>query len=165
MELDDLKNNWDKIDEHAEASMNKNQLLEITQSSYLKNVRRIFIPEIFISAFYLFLLFFFVAFNKMFDNQTLKILSYLAMLLLLVLPILSLMGVYRFYQTGKLMNTYNETLSLFKKQCKQFINLQYLTTGLNMLLLLLCVILIPRIYSEELSNTQTGYLFDIAYIY
>lgn len=163
MDLDNIKNKWNKISEFSEDNLpiDKEQLQKITRKNYSNSITKIALSEIIFSSVHLYLLVFFVCFNQYFETTIQQFLCYSAIGLAIVLPVLSLSNIYMFYKTGTLLDSYRDTLKQFKQQCERFKKLQYTIILLNILLLLICVILIPKVYSENLSNTQMTIAFII----
>lgn len=159
-----MKIKWKQMDEEL-TSLSDEQLREVTRKSYNMNLLKIAVPELFLTVLYLFLLIFFICFNHAYEERIYKVLGYIAMILLTALPVMSMLSVRMFYRLGDTMSSYRETLTLFKKQCERFNQQKYVLMALNIILVLLCVILIPKVYSEYLSSATTVKSFIVSALF
>jgi len=156
MDLDQVKKNWNKIEEFSDSSstIRKEEVLRENNSKLPKFISRILRIEIVFSLIYLSIFFFFITFNKFFETPFLSVIFYLGVVLTLVLPIMNISSARQFYKSGELNKSYSETLVFFKEQCSRFVKFRYISLVLNLLLLLICIILIPRAYLENPSKNE-----------
>jgi len=166
MELDQFKKEWEKVEpsKKDDSIFNKQKLQKLTHRKFTTNILKIAIPKILLSLLCIYGIVFFIYFQDLLDNGFQLFLANLGIVLFIVMPILSLYSIYQFYKIGKVTVAPAETLKEFKRQSIRFNKMQYLLLGINILLFSVCVVVVPLVYSENLSNKQLAITFTIGFI-
>ncbi|MEM8508624.1 MAG: hypothetical protein AAF717_12380 [Bacteroidota bacterium] len=157
MELERLKEDWKSITPESGNGklLSDAKLSEITKRRVKTNTYKVIIPKLLSSIPYFFGAIFLVAFSQFFDSQLMISIAILAVTICALIPILNVFAIARYKRMVHVTSSVNETLVFVQKQGRQFIRLQYAIGLLNILLIALFVVLIPLVYSEELSPEET----------
>jgi len=155
MNLDDIKKNWKEIDTSSTRSnLSAPDLKLLIEKRKKKNRIRMLVPEALIILLYLYLMMILIIFNHQFDSSILKALSWLD-IVILICQVAVIYDTFRIFHNKMILsNAYHQTLELLESECEKLNSRYYLILGLNLIILLLCIILLPRIYSENPSIQQ-----------
>jgi len=170
MELDDLKNTWNKANSQVQKqhTVNPEMLEKISDQKLRSKMKKIIIPEIGGSIVCLAAAAFIgLSFGKL-DTVLLQGAGILSILLLLLLPIISFLSTWKLGKTGNVSKPYAETLKAFAMQKIRFIRLQKLNVALSYLLLVTIIVLLSKLVSgKDLSDNKYFWLFSftIGYVF
>lgn len=163
MDLDDFKQNWKKVTiaNSDTPLIHPEQLKKITRMKYRKQINKILFPELLIAAFCAFGAFFFTCFYTSFQTTFTQVLALVAIALLLMVPSWSLYHIFRFRQMGQLTLSYTDSLQLFQQQSRLYHRIQPVLAAAYVLLLSMAIVLVPKVYTEELSHSQMAISFAV----
>jgi membrane protein YdbS with pleckstrin-like domain len=153
MEMDNLKDQWNNIrpGKADEQVLQEDNLRKIMAKKHNRMLLKIVIPEILIAGGYLFLVVFMLVFFAFFQGPWLFSLALAAIVLLLAIPAISLGSLYNYYRSGTLDAPIGTILTNLQRKGQFFLKIQYLLFALNILLLADLIVLVPLVYSEQLS--------------
>ena len=156
MNLDDIKKNWKDIDNASMQSPLSAADIQLLIKKRNKKTRiKIFIPEVLMIFLHIYLIVILIVFNHQFDSLLFKALSWLSVLILIGQSALIYFTSRIFYDSIKMSNSYNQTLNHLGSECEKLNRRYSLILALNLVILLLCIVLLPRIYSENPSVQQS----------
>ena len=165
MNLDNLKNDWKNIDNLSTNSALMDQdVHQIIKFRNQKNRIKSFIPEAILLLLNGYIAIMLIIFNHQFDTQLHQILSGLNLLFLLAQSILIISTIRLFNKKLTVSATYLQTLTSLKKECKNLNQRYYGILGLYVLILPLSILLLPKIYSENLSLQQIFIAYSIGLV-
>lgn len=168
MELDDLKNSWDKENNEAEQlHLLTPEIIDLmTQKKYSSKTKKIAYPEIagviicLISASFIG-----VNFYKL-DTAFLQGTGIVSILLLLTLSAISLLSLRQLNIAGDLNKPYAETLKIFATQKLQFFKLQKMNITLSYLLLVTIIILLSKLFNgRDITDNKYFWTFSFTFGY
>jgi hypothetical protein len=168
MELEDLKNTWEDINNHATKQQNLTVKMidQMTQTEYYSNFKKIAYPEItgviicLIGASFIGLNFY-----KL-DTTFLQGAGIVSILLLLTLSIISLLSLRQFTMPGDVNKPYAETLRKFAVQKIQFHKLQKINITLSYLLLVAIIILLSKFFGgKDITDSKYFWIFSFSFGY
>ena len=169
MELDDLKNTWDKANSPSEKQRLTPQIIDqMTQQKYDSKMKKIAYPEI--AGIAICLMggaFVAINFYKL-DTAFLKGVGGLSIMLLLTLSGISLLSLRQFNISTDVNKSYAETLKMFASQKMQFFKLQKINVTLCYLLLVTVIILLSKLFNgKDITNSKYFWIFSftIGYIF
>ena len=164
MELDELKTNWQQLNNTSEtATINPKIFTAMRKRKLYAGLKKIIVPEILGSAVCIAAaVYIMIHFNKL-DTIAFQLTGLLTITLLLVLPILSLLSLYQLYKTSNLHQSYATALREFSTGKIKFCKLQKLNLMLSYLLLVAMVILATRIFgSNHLTESKSFWIITIS---
>jgi len=169
MELDDLKNTWDKANSPSEKQRLTPQIIDqMTQQKYDSKMKKITYPEI--AGIAICLMggaFIAINFYKL-DTAFLQGVGILSIVLLLMLSGISLLSLRQFNISTDVNKSYAETLKMFASQKMQFFKLQKINVTLCYLLLVTVIILLSKLFNgKDITNSKYFWIFSftIGYIF
>lgn len=156
MELEELKRTWKnwELQEEVTPSLSKEKLILVIRKKYKLNFIKIFIPKLIMGGLHLFGALFLILFFSFFEQPLHIFMAAVAIFLFVAIPFLSFFAFVQYYQSGNVTVSLNHQITSFHRKGKQFIRLQYFLTALRVVLLSVCVVLFPLLYSENLSLGQ-----------
>jgi hypothetical protein len=156
MDIDKLKETWkmSAVANSGDDLLDEVKLKHIMRKRYNALFFRIALMELLVAAGYLFLMFFLIVFFHFFQKLWLQIFGITAIVLLLIIPTLSLRAFFRYYRSGKPTQAVGDTLAEVRRSGQVFMKTQYMLLALNILLVADLVVLVPLVYSENLSFVQ-----------
>lgn len=163
MNLDQYKEKWNK-EFNENNPINLNQLTQDVSKKFNSNILKLAFPEILIAGLSVFCALFLVAFFYHFNSVTHKLFAILAIILLTLIPAFNLRNIYKFYKIGQLSLPIDDTINSFSEQSTLFIKSQTYVQTLQIFSMALLIVLIPLVYSEELSNSQLAIAFIVGFI-
>lgn len=168
MELDDLKNSWNKVNSQAE---NQPQLTpkvidQMTTKKINTGMRKVFYSEMGgILICLMGAVFIAFNFNKL-NTWLLQGTGILSISVLLILIICSLISLHRLNKAGDVNEPHVQILKRFATQKLQFIKLQKLNVILSYLLLVSVLVLFSKLFNEkDLTNNRYFWLFSFTFGY
>ncbi|MDR6563510.1 MULTISPECIES: hypothetical protein [unclassified Arcicella] len=169
MELDDLKNTWEKANTPSEKQRLTPQIIDqMTQQKYDSKMKKIAYPEIVGIAICLIGgAFIAINFYKL-DTAFLQGVGVLSIMLLLTLSGISLLSLRQFGIYATIDKPYAETLKMFASQKMQFFKLQKINVTLCYLLLVTVIILLSKLFNgKDLTDSKSFWIFSftIGYIF
>lgn len=165
MNFDDIKSNWNNINKPSEKSRLTSQEIEsIIKIKNKSNHIKSSIPEILIILTNLYLIIFLLIFNDKYDSQFLKALSFLSIIVLICQSGLIYSTIRIFNNKLKLSATYHRTIQEVENECKKLSQHYYTILGLGLVILFSSIILLPKIYSEDLTIKQILITYSVSII-
>ena len=166
MELDELKDNWDKLKAPSTTNQNINisNLNKMSKATFNSKLYRIIMPEITGSVVCIASAIFIVIYFGRLDKPVYQAAGILGILLLLILPVISLMSIKNLSPDLNPGKPYIETLQDFAKQKIHFCKLQKLNITLSYLLLVTVVLLSTRLFGRN-TLTDSKYFFVFAFTF
>ena len=166
MELDELKDNWDKMNAPATTKQNINlsNINKMSKAKFNSKLYRIILPEVAGSIVCIGSAIFIVIYFGRLDKPVYQAAGILGILLLLILPVISLMSIKSLSPVRNPGRPYIETLQEFAKQKIHFCKLQKLNITLSYLLLVTVVLLSTRLFGRN-TLTDSKYFFVFAFTF
>lgn len=170
MELDDLKNTWNRtsMQVQKQQSINPTMMEKMSSQKYRSKMKKIMIPEIAGSVVCLAAAVF-IGFNfGNLDTIVLQSAGVLSILLLLLLLIISALSTWQLNKPHNLNRPYAETLKAFAIQKIRFVKLQKLNVTLSYLLLVGIIVLLSKLFiGKDLTDEKFFWIFSftIGYIF
>jgi hypothetical protein len=165
MELDDLKNDWETLNNQAAKQNNLTHKIidQMTQKKYASRINKIKYPE-WIGAIVCVLSVFYIIFNfSKLDSLLFQIIGTCTILLLLAMAAIGLMSFNRLNLAGDLNRPYAETIRQFAIQKLRFQKLQRVNAILGYLLLVAVVMLLPKLfYKKDVTDNKYFLIFAMA---
>ena len=163
MELDDLKNVWDKMgNNQATTQLDTPAMKRIERKKLLLKWKRIILPELAGSMICIFSAgYIWFHFSRL-DGYAYQVAGMAGITLLLVLPVISLLSIRLLYSTGNLNGDYAQQLRTFSAQKIEFCRLQKINVFLCHLLLVAVILLSARIFGRN-AITDSKYYFIVAF--
>ncbi len=156
MKLDDFKNNWKQLDElSTKSNINESEIQALVEKRDKKNRIKALMPELAMVLLYAYLIVFLTIFNYQFSSSFEKTLSWIAISTLLCQIGLIYFTARTFYKHMILHKSYSQTIDHLRIECEKLNKRYYLIIGLNLVILISCIILLPKIYSENPSFNQS----------
>jgi hypothetical protein len=165
MELDDLKNTWEDLNNHAAKQQNLTfkMIDQMTQTKYNSKLKKIAYPEI--TGVIICLMgasFIGLNFYKL-DNTFLQGVAIASILLLLTLSIISLLSLQQINMPADINKPYTETLRKFAVQKIQFHKLQKINITLSYLLLVTIIILFSKFFAgKDITDSKYFWIFSFS---
>jgi len=156
MNLDDIKKNWKEIDDLSkESNISDTEIQAMIQKRDRQNRIKVFIPEVIIILIYVYLIIMLILFNSQFSETLYKILSWISVLVLFLQIGLIYFTTRTFYKQMILPESYAQTIDHVIVECEKLNQAYYLILGLNFVILCLSIVLLPKVYSENPSFSQS----------
>lgn len=154
MDLEQFKESWKDV-QPAEAEQQRLLTpLTLRQSGYTKNILKIALPEVLFGLLYAFGACFLVVFWSRLAEAAHQWLALGGAVLLVVMMGLSGYSLYRLYQVGTMTLAPAQTLAAFQASSRVFERLRAVLLALQLLVLGIAVVVVPLIYTEQLTNQQ-----------
>ena len=155
MNIEDLKKDWNKLSEFHQ----DNQLSEAEIKKFISKRNKItwlkaLIPESIFILINLYLVFFLLVFNNMYDMLSLRILAFFCIVILMSQCIVIISTISIFNKQTKLLESFQNTILNLKQECETLNKRYYLIIIFSAIILICCIILLPKVYNETLSTTQ-----------
>jgi hypothetical protein len=167
MELDDLKNIWDKQSNNTQQPNLINKIIvQVIQKKYNSKVNRIVYPEIFGSIICLIgIVYIGLNFYKL-DTAFLQGVGVTSILVLVTVSTLSFLSIRKLSMRIDFTKPYAETLKIFGTQKIAFYKLQKINLTLSYLLLVTTIILLSKIFSgRDITNSKYFWVFSFSFGY
>lgn len=163
MSLDELKDEWKNIDDPnaGQEKVHEDQMKQVELKGKSIHPLKLALPQLPFLFLYTYLLLSYIVFIRDFQGVGYKTLFVSGIILSVVVPVMAIRSLVQFYKEGELTDTYSNSLKLVEKQCERLKNTYYILLVLNILLLLVSVILMPKIYTEYLSHQTTAMAFIV----
>ncbi|WP_298363336.1 hypothetical protein [uncultured Lutibacter sp.] len=141
MDLEEIKNQWDKMskDIKKQKILTDKLIIDMTQEKYNNKLKLISIPETigtvicFAGAIYIF-----INFGKL-DTWYMQLSGLFTALFCIILPILSLRSIFGMQKLDMSNNNYKQSIEKFAKSKKQFVLIQKVSFYLSFILVLVCL--------------------------
>lgn len=159
-ELDKFKEAWKQVEPSKEEEKAFTPT-PLVGKNYYKNIAKIALPQIPITALYGLGIVFFISFQHLLPHSNQQLLANLGIVLLLITVGLSWYSLYQFYKVGKMTTSPAATLVAFQKSNHSFQQLRKVILALQILLFAIAVAIVPLVYSEELTSSQMGISFAV----
>jgi len=163
MELNELKNTWNKAKSPGQNQLNVNPELmkRMHDQKYQLKLRRIILPEI-VGSFVCLAAAGFIGFRfGKLDTALLQGAGVLSILLLLLLPVISFKSTRQLSNGNHVDQSYAETLKAFAHQRVRFVRLQKLNVLLSYLLLVTMLVLLSKLSGgKDLSANKYFWLYS-----
>lgn len=163
MSLEDIQKHWDTVDDTPEKLLTPEKIKGMIQQRYRKRLARIILPEILgslVCLYFVALIFF--QFSQL-DTPFLQAIGVATMILLLAIPFLNLLPLFKMYRLGQPQASYREELAAFAKQKIWMHRVQRMTLGAGFLLFNAMIIVCTKIYKEE-DVTTSKYFWVQAFV-
>ena len=164
MELDNFKNTWDDIGSKLKIKQNFNpqKLDKMNKTKFQSSLNKILLPEIFGAVLCIgFAIYIGYNFSKL-ETLTFQIAGIVAIVLFVILPVISLLGILQVYKVADINKPYSETLKNFAVGKIKFCKLQKLNFTLCYLLAVTVILISTRLFGRN-DITDSKYFFIVAY--
>ena len=170
MELDDLKNTWNKTNMQVQKqeTITPEMVEKMQGQKYRSKMKNIHFPEILGSIVCLAAAAFIVLKFDILDTVLLQGAGVLSILLLLLLPVISAISTWQLNKAPNVNSPYAQTLKAFANQKVRFVKLQKLNVTLSYLLLICIIVLMSKLMGgTDLSDNKYFWIFSftIGYIF
>jgi hypothetical protein len=167
MELDDLKNTWDNAaNKKQQQNLTSKIIDQMTQTKYVSKINRIAYPEMIGSVIcILTAMFIGFAFYKL-ETILFQIVGIICILLLLSISVISFLSLRKLKSSNDFSRPYANTLRMFATQKLAFSKLQKINITLSYLLLVVVIILLPKLFSDQdISDSKYFWMFSFSFGY
>lgn len=163
MELDDLKNIWDKQGTNDQQANLTNRIInQVTQEKYNSKINKIVYPEI-IGSIICLLATVFIGLNfYKLDTAFLQGVGVTSILILLTVSILSFLSIRKLNMEIDFTKPYAEAIKIFANQKIAFYKLQKINMILSYLLLVTIIILLSKFFSGK-DITESKYFWTLSF--
>ncbi len=152
MNIDDFKSDWKKMNQSDDLQhLSSESIQDLIKKRNSQDLFKSYLPEALFISINLYLVCFFIAFNNQLELDLYRGLSIFMIISLCVQSGLIYNTIRNFSKQLNLTDAYQHTIDHLKRECQQLNNRYYTILGLYMPILFLCIVLIPKIYSENLS--------------
>jgi hypothetical protein len=151
MELDDLKNTWNEIDNQVKGKQNVTLKIfdKMSNRKFHSKLYKIILPEI-LGSLICISSAFFIGFNfDKLDGTTSQIIGVIGILVFVMVTAISLLSLQNLNKVGDVGKPYVDTLKDFATQKIKFCKLQKLNLRLSYLQLVIVVLLLPKLFSNN----------------
>jgi hypothetical protein len=158
MELEEMKTLWDNMSAELEKQkkMNSNLIIKMTKANYRNKMGKIILPEAIGSLGCMAVIVYILANFQKLGPWYLVVCGVVAALILLILPLLSLWGIYKMHSVDISGSSYKQSIQEFSKAKMKFIFAQKMTFYLAPLLMLAILPVMGMLMGGKNFFTQTN---------
>lgn len=169
MDLDELKNSWDRAtNQEEEQHLTPEIIHQVIERKYHAKLKKITYSE-FIGIAVCLAAATFIGFNfYRLDTTFLKITGVVAVLTLVALSIISLLSLQSFTEIKDVNKPYAETLKTFATRKLRFYKLQKINVLLSYLLMVATIVLLPKFFTgKDITDSKYFWIFSftLGYIF
>lgn len=167
MELNDLKNTWDNAgNKKHQQNLTSKLIDQISQTRYVSKINRIAYPEMIGSVIcILTAMFIGFTFYKL-ETVFFQAVGIISILLLLSISVISFLSLRQLKLSNDFSRPYADTLRMFATQKLIFSKLQKININLSYLLLVVVIILLPKILSDQdVTDSKYFWMFSFSFGY
>ena len=165
MNLEELRSEWQNSSHQSEQKLlSEADIKDVIAKRNKKYKIKSFIPEAIFILSYLYLAFFLLMFNSHFENLIYRVLVFSSIIILICQSGLIYSTVKLFNKKLLLTDSYKASIDNMMAECKKLNRRYILILGFSLAIFMSCVILIPKVYSENLSRNQILVTYSLGII-
>ncbi len=156
MDIDQLKSQWKNMNtgDPKSTGLSESQLKDVIRRRYRGRILRMLVPKLLMTGLYTYLALFILVFFEFFPGLWLTSLAVLALVLLFIIPVMDISALYNYYRSGRLDRPVGDTIESIRAQGIRFLRAQRMLMIFNLILLAVLVLIVPRVYSEQLDTVS-----------
>ena len=167
MELEELRNQWSEMSANIEdqKKITDFKIIKMTEMKYMDKIRKIKITEITGAAFCFIALIFIVCGIDKLEQWYLLMCGIISVIMLILMPVLSIVALYRIPSANISSNNYKQTLVDYNTNKIRFINIQKLSLCFGALLFVAILPVLGKLMSGKdlFKSAAIWYIYSVGF--